>query len=577
MDVVAPVTVADCQQAVSLHASARDAYLATRSEGQDAAVEAALAVVQGSKLVAESGRTTDGFGVWLRYRNGLLGALPLAPAGFRGGAAAFGDPPLATTAAALGNSTFLGSRRALLLSPFATELGDEDENTGIAKLLSEVPCPHYDLIGPRRDSDASLKAFQDMSDFGLISIASHGDTYFDTLSIAAKDAYGWFHKGAQELIWTGESINCAGFDKEIGKSCTSDAGCGSGARCVVQSITDRQVKGVCVDYVQADLRRGRIVFGTERYGILPTFITFHAQTPYPGSVVHLGSCRSAWNGSMAAAFFAMGARAILGYSGYVTSTFAHARALEFFERLIKPDLTGKTLPSGQAYLEIPDPANPTSFFRLIGARNLDAGASELVNPSFEDGTIAGWQKAGDGRVISRLGAASPVEGKFMGIVSTGLGFTDQTGELSQSFCIPAGATKLTFWWRYYSEEFLEWCGANFQDTFQVTLATVDGTSAIQPVNVSVDDLCPVGSCANCKGLQPLDMATIGFDQTDLTLPPVNEQGNDHRTYRTPWVKSEVALPASFVGNVPVTLSLFSTDRGDSIFDSAILIDGIHVE
>ena len=565
--VVAPVTPTECEQIVQLHQNARAQYDSSLpNAGQKAAVQNALTTIQGSGQVAESGITQDGHRVWVRYTNGILGALPLSPTGYRGGPSTDATGDLGTVDGGLLNTVQIGSRRALLLSPAQSDIGAMDENNEIAQMFNEVQCPYYNVTGPLQNSAANLSSFQDMWKYGVISIAAHGDTYFDELSLEAKEAYGWFHKGAQELIWTGEPINCDAFNNQVGASCTNDATCGAGARCVIQSLSGGTPQGVCVDYVQADLRSGRIAMGTNTYGILPSFVMFHAKEPYPNSVVYLGACRSAWNGSMAAALFGMGARSILGYTNYISNQFAHDRGVDFFDRIIRQDPnTGKALTSGQAHSELPDPDNPSAKFRLIGARNLDASNSEIINESFETGKSSGWFKEGDGRVIAQLGESVPVSGKFMGILSTGLGYTQTSGELSQTFCIPEGRTKLSVWWRFFSEEFLEFCGSDYQDEFFVTLENTQGM--VYVVKTRVDDICPQDGlwCTWCLGLYELEPSDVHFDKGDA--------------YKmVDWVKSEVSLVGTGMpGGGPVTLRLFASDTSDSIYDSVVLIDGVKIE
>ncbi|MBR57215.1 MAG: hypothetical protein CMH54_04060 [Myxococcales bacterium] len=566
VDVFHTVPVSECQQIVELHTQAKNAYIgAVDAAGQSGAVQQALAVVQGSPNVAESGVSVNGHGVWVRYHSGLLGALSLSPEGYRGAPSeSSNDGEISQTSGALLNNVYVGTRNALLLSPYANELAAEDENNAISQLFAEVECPPYIVDGPLQNNAANLNRFQEMSQYGVVSITSHGDTYFGDLSAESKSEYNWFHKGSQELIWTGEAIDCQAFNKQVGNTCTSDEACGAGSRCSIQSLAFGEPQGICVDYTQADLRAGRVVFGADRYGILPTFVRYHARTPFPSSVVYLGACRSIWNGSMAAAFFGAGARTIVGYSNYISNEFAATRGTEFFDRLIRPsEQTGKTMLSGQAHLELPDPQNADSFFRLVGAENLDASRSDLINPSFELGSSSGWFRQGDGRIISKLGDAVPVSGKFMGILSTGLGYTKDTGELSQAFCIPAGRTKMTVWWRFYSEEFLEWCGTQFQDTFQVDMETSTGN--LKTVDVAVDDLCPQAQCLQCQGLHPLELSDVHFEEGEVWRMQY-------------WARTELSLVGTGLpGGPPVTIRLYATDVGDSIYDSAILIDDIKIE
>jgi len=154
-----------------------------------------------------------------------------------------------------------------------------------------------------------------------------------------------------------------------------------------------------------------------------------------------------------------------------------------------------------------------------------------------------------------------VGGKFMGILSTGLGYTQQTGELNQSFCIPEGIQEISFYWKYFSEEFKEWCGTSYQDTFKATLESASGQFSL--VDVKIDDLCPAEECSGCGGKY------VGLVPSDVSF----DQGG---VYNTQWQKLTQNI-AALAGAGPVTLRLFATDQGDSIYDTAILVDSIEFE
>jgi hypothetical protein len=258
---------------------------------------------------------------------------------------------------------------------------------------------------------------------------------------------------------------------------------------------------------------------------------------------------------MAGEFFAAGAAAVAGYNGPVANEFATKWGTSFFANVI----TQKQL-SGVAHVKIEDDKNAGTYFSLVGAQNLDAASSDIINPSWESGNLQGWTKKGDGRVIAKLGSSVPVAGKFMGIISTGLGYTTQTGELSQKFCVPAGKKTYSFWWRFYSEEFKEYCGTTYQDAFLCKLEGKVGAKTV--VNTKVDDLCGKGDngCFNCgsqaKGLTPSD---VQFDQGGV--------------FMTPWVNATADV-SPFAGNGNVMLRLFTTDVGDSIYDTAVLVDKV---
>ena len=151
----------------------------------------------------------------------------------------------------------------------------------------------------------------------------------------------------------------------------------------------------------------------------------------------------------------------------------------------------------------------------------------------------------------------------MGLISTGLGFTKQTGELSQVYCIPQDKTEMRIRWRFLSEEFREFCGTQYQDTFHATLTVNEGTvdeAVITIKKAMVDDLCHPEDCSGCGNQYDLlEEACIAFDQGGV--------------WATRWQETPVDVSA-FAGAGPVTLRLFTTDAGDSIFDTAILLDDI---
>jgi len=377
-------------------------------------------------------------------------------------------------------------------------------------------------------------------------VAGHGDAYFKELAAAHKTEYEWSHLGSQEVLWTGQPIACNYFGAggAPAATCSANKQCGPESECFPGTSE-------CVDHLTADLRRGRVILGSDgTYGVTPAFLRRHAEQPYPRSLVYLGTCRSVWNGSLAGELIAAGAAAVVGYNGLVSNQFATKWGTTFFANLID-----QKQQSGVAHVQIEDTANPGTFFSLVGAANLDAAFADIINPSWESGNLQGWLKVGDGRVIAKLGSALPVAGKFMGIISTGLGYTQQTGEIKQKFCIPAGKSKFSFWWKYYSEEFEEYCGSQFQDQFRARFEHKLGTKTV--VDVKIDDLCKNGK--QFKGLTPAD---LGFDVGGV--------------YMTPWVESTVDI-TPFAGNGNVTMQLFTTDAGDGAYDTAILMDKLEFE
>src|SRR5262249_50732125 len=130
-----------------------------------------------------------------------------------------------------------------------------------------------------------------------------------------------------------------------------------------------------------------------------------------------------------------------------------------------------------------DPAE----FRMVPASSelrLHAG---FRNGGFEKGKIA-WVGAGDARILPSFGAYTPTVGTKMGVVSTGLGFTDTSGDFSQTFCIPENTKKLSVDWNYLSAEFMTYCTSQYQDVFAVTITDADGNET-KLFEKTVDALC----------------------------------------------------------------------------------------
>jgi hypothetical protein len=543
-----PVTQAECTSNQATLQAAKAAYMAalesaTPEEAQAQIIETLLA----DETVAEAGPATDGFGVWVAFENGILGALNLSAPGMRGTGGANG---LETgTYASDAPPLDIGSKRASVLAPFLAEFAELDEAATITENLEDIGCPAFD-VSYRTDAQADLFSFRRLNRSGVIAVTSHGDAMFKSMSAERRDDFDWESSPSMEIIWTGEQVNCSNFLQNMPTCSGGGTVCGSGAgECVLGNNPK------CVDYKHADLRRGRLVMGDSTYGILPSFVDFHArQRSLPRSVVYLGACRTLFNGGFAAAFFANGAKAVAGYSGYVSSQFASDTGTAFFDGLV----TGKLMAGGamEAVGSLQDPEHDGSEFRLFGAKNLSVSNSAEANASFETGDLTAWEAAGDGRVVSALGATQAVDGKFMGLISTGLGFTQTTGELKQSFCIDPSKTKVSFYWKYYSEEFLEWCGSQYQDAFRATIK--NNTGQLNVVDVTVDSLCPAQECGGCGGQY------VGLVPSDVVF----DQGG---VYNTSWQKYEGSV-VLLAGTGPVTLAFFTTDAGDSVYDTVILVD-----
>jgi hypothetical protein len=138
-------------------------------------------------------------------------------------------------------------------------------------MLRGLTCPQYDvetLVG----KDAGADRFKNLEEYGLILIASHGDTLFEGIGDALRPEWSWKSNGGQAVVLTGT---------------------------VLDSLNIRRW--------QRDLRLGRMaIFPGGTTGVLPTFFTQYS-VRLPASIVYVGSCRSSANASLASALLERGA------------------------------------------------------------------------------------------------------------------------------------------------------------------------------------------------------------------------------------------------------------------------------
>jgi len=550
VDVVEHFTPAQCQAARGSQQAARAVFDAALAQaGRAAALQMTLDSLATDPQVVDAGLSPGGHALWVLFQSGVLGALSFPPEGVRGGGAAGGYTSIE---APVGADVLIESKRSTILSPYHTELGDADEAAFMYNVLNFSDCPPFVIDGPYYDGQVKLNVWRSLANYGVIGIATHGEALFGDLALATKVNFGWRHHGNQELLWSGEDVNCD-LLYQGNNTCSGPGSCPAGSECVITESQGTTVSGVCVDWKQIDLRRGNLVMGLDRYGVLPSHIEEWQGDGYPASFVYLGACRSLWNGTLAMEFFAAGVRAVTGYTGHVTHDFAYQQGSQLISGLVEEEkLTEFAMPHGE------DPAYPGTSLALFGATNLNIHDSNILNPSWETGDLTGWLKEGHGQVATRLGITEPVEGKFMALMSTGMGYTLQTGGIEQVFCIPEYVGQVSLYWKLYSEEFKEWCGSEYMDTFQATLESDGG--GVTLVDTWIDALCPPGECFNCGSQY------TGLIESDVAFD-IGEVWN------TEWQKAEQSV-AALAGAGPVTMRFFTGDVGDSIYDTVVLVDTV---
>jgi hypothetical protein len=518
---VDPLTQAQAQAVVDVQAQANTLWQAQLGLLGDTleARQAAAADVLALPEVVEAGVSSDDLTLWYLLDSGVRGGLALAPAGTRGGAGASAAAAPSAFGPGRGRgmrgavSPAVGSHRVLVWDAFASEFGAFDEGPAVRDLYEASACPLFE-VDHLVNSAADIASVLEFTNYGTVVLVTHG----------ALDGDG------DAVFLTRESATLANvleWDVYL----------------ILQELT---------------VMNGVLAVRPEFVRNLPGF--------FDEAMVYAGSCHGAANSTLADAFFERGASAYFGYDGAVHSDFAEGAALQLFTEL-SADLD-TTATAFAAVVPATDPTAPNANIVRLGAADL-AYSPDLRNGGFESGTLAGWERDGDGRVIQKLGAFAPRAGEFMGIISTGLGFTTASGAIEQGFCLDPAAATLRFDWNFSSEELVEYCGTQFDDPFVVELVVNPGEAGEDVIELFRQDVDSV-----CDDVNP---TKLYFDQSAPGC--VAGAGNDCLVHSTGWREAilDISGIAATNGGEPVVLRLSNTDSADSIYDSAVLLDGIEVQ
>jgi hypothetical protein len=373
------------------------------------------------------------------------------------------------------------------------------------------------------NQQADVSSLYNLPKYGFIIIATHGSQgkYFATGEIVDTnatnyDTYKTLRKAQKLSVWKSVTISDNGDVSEEAD---------------IYAVTDKFISGLT--------------------------------NKFPNSVILNNSCESTMNSDLSNAFIAKGAKTYYGYDKVVNSDFCVTNADTLVRRLAVGFKN-----TGDAFMAGSDPSDPYATYQLKGSQKMYF-PFELINGDFEFGNINGWTVSGDGRVISKLAIQQPNAGSFMGIISTGLGYTTSTGVIFQSFRIGDEQTTLSFNWNFLSEEFLEYINSQYQDYFKVTVRTKDGNEQ-DLFHKTIDGIASDFGAQEFKGEegevpQPGNLVYVSpdivFDQADV--------------YMTGWQSASYDVSA-YQGKI-ITLILGAGDVGDSVYDTAILLDNIKVE
>ena len=323
----------------------------------------------------------------------------------------------------------------------------------------------------------------------------------------------------------------------------------------------------------ADLKAFRIgktsVQGGTMYAILPNFFTYYYSTgDLDGSFVFAENCEfygksGTENNTMANAIRSTSAESVIGFHNSVMADYSRDFMKDYVDNLIEGSTTKEAYDAAIAnqgandYFTGREQYGPTAYPIFTGSENSSLINAEIKNGDFEEAsTPVEWNQVGDTRVVNKLGSIVPYKNQRMAILTTGIGSAEEDylsgtegSVLSQIVKIPENITSLVFSYDFVSEEPIEYVGSIYNDTFAVQVISESGVETILTDDVNTATW--------------YEISGIDFD------------GGDSTTYHTNWKYIECDL-SKYAGQV-VNIRFMVYDVGDSIYDSAVLLDTVSLQ
>lgn len=563
---------------------ARDLLVALLGEGDsvDDAAKKTLAHLRGKGGVKQSGAIAGGGPIWVLFSSGLLGAVPsgLDQAGT-------GLPEIFEKTGAPGAGIAPASRRMAFEGPVAAGLP-------FSAQMEARGCPGWRV----RNIGNLLRGSWDISSFGALLLANGGGRTFGGLSDEFRAGQGWAtgdglavfdgwqQEGSQDLLWSSTQVDASVLSSSYQScfyklngtcciNCSKDPPeyCSASLQCVATGLGSAGAPtGFIYDQVLAELAAGRLVIGPDNYGLLPSWFQSRSRQTASGRLAWLGAGDSMTRGSAAAALLLAGFDTVIGFKGPVSAAQGSSLLSGFLAAALDLEAQpGQLLPAcGQV----------SSGLCYLGAGDLDLHAEGPLDLDMNPAqALAAWDHSGDARLLSEWCGVSG-EDRNMALISTGLGFAVQKGELMQTFCLPEGSTELSFRWNMISYEWPESCGKTwYHDSLSVKLVSGSGeelpiTVASNSDSFSINDLCSPQSCG-CDGPGLCSCGALYDENQPLSPWPQSCGFDDGDAFSAGWRMTGPVNISSFAGlGVPVTLSFTVSDKGDANNDSTILIDAL---
>ena len=334
-----------------------------------------------------------------------------------------------------------------------------------------------------------------------------------------------------------------------------------------------------------DLISGRVVTltladGSTVYCLTSEFFEFYyGNERLDGSIVYMDNCNGFGQGSdlnydFANAFMVdAGVETVYGYHESVYIQYGIVMMDSIVYDLLNGETTGVSGDNAIALYGEKDTDYARQYWPgwtekfengklLADATFIMAGSEDavLVNSDFLNGSfeleLEGWNTVGDVRIINKLAEFMPVHGDNMAILTTGIGSTEsdylqgtEGSILLQSFVVPQNASEITLSYNVISEEPMEYVNSEYDDKFIIEI------------------LDSAGSVISQLGYETVNTSIWN------SVSGINFEGGDNTTYCTQWKNGSYNGLSDYVGE-EVTLRVRIWDVGDSVYDTAVLIDNI---
>lgn len=343
--------------------------------------------------------------------------------------------------------------------------------------------------------------------------------------------------------------------------------------------TDEEATSEAKTKYSADLKKNRIVAGSSTTGnkfwIRPDFFDFYyADDRLDCSIFYLNVCMGAYDEDKALvnSILDAGADSVVAYSNTVYTFYGTSMLSDIVDSLMSGSDISQAVEAAKAENGQNDRewGLNQSWAASGGVHDHETVASvfgdtsallhnDLVNGDFDSffdlfsDSISNWNEYGDARSVFKLAGIKPPSLFKMGMISSGFGSQNDetTSCIYQTILVPSDASTINFTYDVVSEEPMEYVGTRYNDTFDFEILDVDGNVLETLASESVND-------------------SMWYAVNGIDFP-----GGDDTTFHTRW-QTVTSNAISKYRNELVVIRAIVRDAGDSIYDTAALVDSVTI-